>query len=206
MSASSRALQRLPDLTRAATERLTASAPPRPTRARTASYVTVGLVTLVVAFGIQAAVDYWLLQRHTALVLHYRGTLEYRSAVIGDGMLMPLINMLIASALLDWRKSIRLRSFLPAMGLSACVTGTVHWYQASRGLINWTMPRPYAWTAMGYYHAAFMFAELTLIAYFLAHTLWKLRTEGLAGVSSRRVGLILLGLGLFADLLMRDYF
>jgi hypothetical protein len=68
------------------------------------------------------------------------------------------------------------------------------------------MPRPYRWTGMGYYHATFMFAELTLIVYFLAHTLWKLRTEGIGSISPRRVGLVLLGISLFCDLLMRDYF
>lgn len=206
VSMSQRAIQRLPDLKRAATTRLVASAPPRPSRARTVGYVSVGIVTLIVAFGIQAAVNEWLLRQDTPLVLHYRTTLEYKSAVIGDGMLMPVINMLIASTLLDWRKSIRLRSFLPALGLSGLVTATVHWYQASHDLVNWTMPRPYRWTGMGYYHAAFMFAELSVICYFLAHTLWKLRTEGLSAISPRRVGLIVLGLSLFCDLLMRDYF
>jgi len=205
MSTTYRALQRLPDLTRAATMRLAATTP-LPSRARTAGYAAVGVFTLVVAFGIQAAVNAWLLYHQTALVEHYRATLGYRSAVIGDGLLMPIINMVIASMLLDWRKGITARSFAPAFVLSALLTGTVHWYQAAHGLVNWTMPQPYHWTGMGYYHAAFMFGELTLIAYFLAHTLWKLRYEGLAAISTRRIGLVVLGLFLFADLLMRDYF
>jgi hypothetical protein len=206
VSTSYRGIQRLPSLTRAATTRLAASAPPRPSPARTAGYVAVGVVTLIVAFGIQAAVNYWLLRHRSPLVLEYRATLGYSSAVIGDGLLMPIINVLIASNLMDWRRDIRLRSFWPAPVISALVTATVHWYQASHDLVNWTMPRPYRWTGMGYYHATFMFAELTLIVYFLAHTLWKLRTEGIGSISPRRVGLVLLGISLFCDLLMRDYF
>lgn len=195
----------LPDLTRAVTRRLVA-ATPLPTRARAAGYLAVGIGTLIVAFGIQAAINVWLLWHDTMLVVRYRATLGYQSAVFGDGMLIPMVNVIIASLLLDWRRSIRLRSFLPALALSALVTGTVHWYQASRGLVNWTMPQPYHWTVVGYYHAAFMFGELSLVAYFLAHTLWKLRTEGLPGISVRRVGFILVGLSLFCDLLLRCYF
>lgn len=174
-------------------------------RARMVLLGLVGVITMIFAFGIQAADNAWLLWHDAPLVEHYRATLTYRSAVIGDGMIIPVVNALIVMTLLDWGGGLRWRQVIAPSVVALGVTAAVHWYQASHNLINWTMPHAYQWTAMGYYHAAFMWSELSILAFFIARTVHRLRAEGTSALADKRLGLIVIGLWLFVNLLMGDY-
>ena len=145
-------------------------------------------LTSVAAFWINAAGHAWMLWRRNPLVREYKATLQYRSALVGDSVLLPLVNVLLDRQLDAWGDGLRpgqfrrdrlARSLLVGAGLTA----VVHAYQAAQGLTNWTMPRPWRWNALGYYHAVYMASQFTLLAYFCAAARTRMRAAGASACS-----------------------
>lgn len=167
-------------------------------------------LTSVAAFWINAAGHAWMLWRRDPLVREYKATLQYRSALAGDAVLLPLVNVVLDRQLDAWKDGLRrgqlrrdrlARSLLVGAGLTAFV----HAYQAVQGLTNWTMPRPWRWTALGYYHALYMASQFAVLAYFCAAARQRVRTVGASALLSRRLLAATTCLLAFVALLYKDY-
>ncbi|TMD59068.1 MAG: hypothetical protein E6I87_10500, partial [Chloroflexi bacterium] len=124
----------------------------------TALLFAVALATYLLAFLVNALGSAFLEARQDPLVVRYRDTLDFTSAIVGDGFLIPIANVLVVSQLLQWRRVTRRREVVGALAFGAALTVAVHAYQALNALVNWTMPHPYSWTLLGYTHALFMWA------------------------------------------------
>src|SRR6266852_3459457 len=83
----------------------------------------VFMTTCVFGFLIQAAGSAYLWLRADPIASQYRTTLSYTSAIVGDGILIPLVNVFITSQLVLWRRSPRVPEIAGAMLLGALVTG-----------------------------------------------------------------------------------
>lgn len=156
------------------------------------------------AFLVNALGSAFLESRHDPLVVHYKDTLEYTSAIVGDGFLIPIANVLVVSQLLEWRRIPRRREVLAALAFGALLTLVVHEYQALNALVNWTMPLPYAWTLLGYTHALFMWAELSLLAFFWSQAALVARLDRRAALHPRLL-FVVLCMAIFLRLLLADY-
>jgi hypothetical protein len=168
-------------------------------------------LTGVAAFGVNAAGHAWMLWRGHPLVRRHRATLAYRSALIGDSLLLPLVNVLLDRQLDAWGDGLRpgclrwgrlARALLVGTGLTA----VFHGYQAAQKLTNWTMPRPWRWNALGYYHAVYMAGQFTLLTYFCGAAVTHLRDEGSSALLTRRVLAVAALLTAFGVLLYKDYY
>jgi hypothetical protein len=168
-------------------------------------------LTSVAAFWVNAAGHAWMVWRRNPLVREYKATLEYRSALVGDSVLLPLVNVLLDRQLETWDDGLRpgqvrrgrlTRSLLAGAGL----TLLFHGYQGAQGLTNWTMPRPWRWNALGYYHAVYMASQFTLLAYFCGAAGTRLRAAGASALLSRRLVAASALLLVFAALLYKDYY
>lgn len=163
--------------------------------------LAVAVGTVLLAFGVNAVAHLLLLVRTHPLVRDHRGTLQFVSAWVGDGLLLPAMNVAAVDLLRQTGGPPRPRELAAAAVIGVGVTSTLHLYQAARGLVNWSMPRPWRWNLLGWYHFAFMTAQLSLLSLALLR---------LAQRPARRValrdGLVLIGgLALFALLLRWDY-
>lgn len=184
-----------------------------PARARAASlaeerpfalYILVALVSFVLGFLVNAAGSLLLEWRGDPLVTGYRDTLQFTSAIVGDGVLLPLTNVLIVWQLVHWRRAVRAREVAGPVLFGAAVTLVAHLFQAANGLVNWTMPRPFTWTFLGYTHALFMWAELSLLAFFWSQAGLIARLDRRAALHPRLFFVVLCML-VFARLLLADY-
>ncbi len=164
----------------------------------------VYLATLLFGFVIQAAGSAYLRWSADPLVLQYRTTLSYTSAIVGDAILIPLVNIFIAGQLLAWRRRPRPAEVGGALLGSAAITAFVHLYQAANHLLNWTMTQPYRWTGLGYEHAAFMWAEISLVLFFWGQVALVAKENPRAILSHRVALVILCGLA-FLRLVFGDY-
>jgi hypothetical protein len=173
---------------------------PRPWLLATAVF----LLTLLFGFVIQAAGSLYLRWTADPIVLHYRTTLSYTSAIVGDAILLPLVNVFITTQLVIWRRRPHLTEIVPAFLGGAIITIAVHLYQATHALLNWTMTQPYSWTPLGYVHAMFMFSELTLVLFFWGQVAQMAR-EGPRAIVSHRILLVVLCSLVFLRLLLGDY-
>lgn len=167
-------------------------------------FLVVFATTAFFGFLVQALGNVYLRMHNDPLVLQYRATLSYTSAVVGDGVLIPLVNVFMTGQLAQWRR----RPAMSEVGLSilaaGVVTGAVHLYQAANGLINWTMTAPFQWTSMGYYHAAFMWAEISCVFFFWGQVGLVARDHPRA-VMTQRIGMVVLCGLLFLRLVFADY-
>jgi hypothetical protein len=164
--------------------------------------LAVGIGTLGFGFlaGALLNVFLWIIQ--DPLAAHFRTSLTYPSAILGDGLVLPLVNMLAATFL--WRERWVLTPTTRRLALlgGTAVTMAFHIYQASHGLVNWTMPEPWHWNLLGLYHATYMLTVCTLLCLFLCgvirHT-WRHRQVPTEAV------LVALGVVVFFGLLRLDY-
>ncbi len=172
---------------------------------------TIFGLTSLSAFWVNAAGHAWMLWRGNPLVREYKATLAYRSALLGDSALLPLVNVLLDQQLDAWGDGLRLGELRRGRLLRAAlagigITGVFHGYQAAQSLTNWTMPRPWRWNALGYYHALYMASQFTLLAYFCGAAAMRVRTAGPSALLTRRLlGASALLLA-FAALLYKDYY
>ena len=164
----------------------------------------VFLATAILGFAVLALGTVYLRWRADPLVLEYRTTLSYTSAVVGDGVLIPLVNVFMTSQLVVWRRRPRTLEIAAAVAGGALVTTCVHLYQALNDLRNWTMTAPFDWTPLGWYHAAFMWAEISCVLFFWGQVLVVAR-ESPRAIISHRVAFAFICGALFLRLLFADY-
>ena len=161
-------------------------------------------ITCLFGFIVQAAGSVWLRWHADPIAANYRTTLSYTSALIGDAVLIPLVNVFIVSQLSVWRRRPHVAEVAGAMLGGALITGFVHLYQAANALLNWTMTQPYRWSGIGYEHAAFMFAEISLVLFFWGQVAMIAKENPRAILSHRIAFVILCGLA-FLRLVFTDY-
>lgn len=170
-------------------------------------WLLLGLVfaaTVFFGFLVQALGNLYMRWTADPLVTHYRATLSYTSAVVGDGLLIPMVNVFMTSQLAAWRRSPRASEIVLSVLGGAAITIFVHAYQAINDLRNWTMTAPFQWTSFGYYHAAFMWTEISLVLFFWGQVGLVARDNPRAIFSHRIAMVCLCGL-LFLRLLFADY-
>jgi hypothetical protein len=164
----------------------------------------VFLTTAFFGFLINALGNVYLRWRMDPIVTEYRATLSYTSAVIGDGILIPLVNVFMTSQLALWRRRPNVREIGgPVLG-GALITAAAHLYQATQNLRNWTMTQPWDWTPLGYYHALFMWAEISFVLFFWGQ-MALMAKENPRAILSYRIALMFVCGGLFLRLLFADY-
>lgn len=95
-----------------------------------------------------------------------RTLLDYKTGLIGDGLIVPLVNILIYIVIynMTYRPSILaiLESFLAA----AAIDFIVHYFQGRLKMTNWSMPRLYKWNFAGKWHMVSLFFQATYLILF----------------------------------------
>src|SRR3981081_4370116 len=86
----------------------------------------VFFVTCFFGFLVQAAGSAWLRWHDDPIASTYRTTLSYTSALIGDAILIPLVNVFIVGQLLEWRRRPRNPEVAGAFLASALITIFLH--------------------------------------------------------------------------------
>ncbi len=144
---------------------------------KTQIVITVGFATFFFGFFAGAVASFYLLSIHSALVSGLRTSLNFKSAIFGDGIILPAANMFAASFLITNAASVTKRILRSSLLLGTLVTVYFHLNQAINGLVNWSMPTPWHWNILGVWHAAYMFSVCTFLALFYLTT-FKMMKRG----------------------------
>lgn len=162
----------------------------------------VGFATFFFGFGAGAMLNLYLLAIKSPLVLQFRSSLMFISSILGDGIVLPAVNMLIVSSLIKNKEFVsRLKVVLSSL-FGLAITLYFHITQAVQGLVNWTMPKPWEWNLLGVWHALYMLTVSSLISLFyivLAFNIVKHKRF------TKETILVTLGIVLFIILLRLDY-
>ena len=75
-----------------------------------ALFVITAVTTFIAALGVSGGTNVWMLLTKNELIKKHRPTLTFRSAIFGDGLILPFINVLMMRSLRRWRP--RLQPFI----------------------------------------------------------------------------------------------
>lgn len=161
-----------------------------------------GLATFFFGFGAGAVLNLYLISINSPLVTDLRSSLSFRSAIFGDGIILPIVNMIIVSVLLKNKSYLSKRILIWALAVGLLITSYFHIDQATSNLVNWAMPTPWHWNLLGLWHAIYMLSVATLISLFFLVSL-KMNHKGKGLLLS--VLAVIGGLVIFFILLGTDY-
>ena len=169
-------------------------------------YALVAAITFVAALGVSGGANLWMMATGNDLIVKYRPTLTFRSAWIGDGLILPIVNVLMFKALWRWRpRSSTSTTFTPILG-GSLVALLFHIAQGRGGLVNWTMPQPWHWNTLGYYHFIFMSTEFAFMVLYLTQLAGHWRKGKVNPDQKRDLAIIAVSMLAFAALLYTDYY
>lgn len=164
--------------------------------------IVTGLSTFFFGFGAGAILNLYLISIHSPLVSQLRSSLSFISSIYGDGILLPIINMIMVAFLYDQKKFVSRKTLAFGFLGGAAITAYFHISQALQGLVNWTMPTPWHWNILGLWHAIYMFSVTSLISLFFIVSLISFKKEK---KFSGKAVIVVIGLLLFLILLRFDY-
>lgn len=165
------------------------------------------LITFAAALGVSGGTNVWMLLTGNDLIKKHRPTLTFRSAIIGDGILLPFINCVMMKSFARWDPRLSARTAaLPIVG-GSIISLIFHIAQGRGGLVNWTMPRPWRWNLLGYYHFVYMATQFSyMLLYFTQLAGRRAKGGPLTADQKRDLALIAASLGAFGLLLYTDYY
>ncbi len=126
----------------------------------------VGFATFFFGFAAGALLNIYLLWVGSPLVLQLRASLDYKSAIFGDGIILPFVNMIVMAFFLKNWSMLTKRIVYAGLFLGLCITAYFHVAQAMGGIVNWAMPTPWHWNFLGVWHAAYMFSVASFLSLF----------------------------------------
>src|ERR1700716_148789 len=122
-----------------------------------------------------------------AFVLTYHGSqrtvFAYLSGIIGDGILIPAVNLGAYVVLRQMWPQIRWPRLPLYVALGLATATACFLAQAGLGVVNWSMPTPFNWSPVGRFHFMVMWGETTYlyVAMAVAINNWRLlRGDGVA--------------------------
>jgi hypothetical protein len=144
-----------------------------------------------------------------AFFVAYRGhqhtVFSYYSGVLGDGLLLPAVNVAGFIVLRQLAPGVPWRRLAIYALLGLATTACAFLVQARLDLVNWSMPSAFRWSPLGQFHFLVMWAEITYLYLVLTTAVnnWSL----LRGDSSAWRGFCSgwMGVALFAATLAADY-
>ena len=164
--------------------------------------LAVGMATFTGGFFAAALLNVYLLAIHHPLVEQFRSSLTYGSAIVGDGLVLPVVNMIAASYIIREREQATPGSVRLALLLGVAVTAAFHVDQAVHGIVNWAMPTPWHWNILGAWHAFYMLAVTSWLWLFLVVVIKTTRRDRSV---PHAAPVVLLGVLIFFGLLRLDY-
>lgn len=162
----------------------------------------VGFLTFFSGFAAPAGLNLYLLAIHSPLVLQFRSSLMFISSIIGDGIVLPAVNMLIVSSLIENKEFVSRLKVVLSLLFGLAITLYFHITQAVQGLVNWTMPKPWEWNFLGVWHALYMLTVSSLISLFYIVLIFNIASHKRF---TKEAVLVTLGIVLFIILLRLDY-
>ena len=168
--------------------------------------IATALVTVAAAVGVSGGTNLAMMLTKNELIKQHRATLTFRSAIFGDGLILPFINVLMMRSFRRWRPRLSARTAAAPVVGGSLISLMFHVAQGRNELVNWTMPKPWRWNLLGYYHFVYMATQFSYMLLYLTQ-LGGRWPQGEVGPDEKRdLALIGANLAAFAALLYTDYY
>lgn len=164
--------------------------------------ILTGASTFFFGFGAAALLNIYLLVTNSPLVLNFRGSLTFISSIFGDGIVLPIVNMLAVSFIINHKEVVNKLTIVLGLIFGLLITIYFHVVQGIEKLVNWSMPSPWHWNLLGLWHAIYMFLVASLLSlYFIVSLKYIKKNKKI----NKEFAFIILGIFIFLMLLRFDY-
>ena len=164
--------------------------------------IGAGLATFFFGFGAGAIYNLYLISVHSPLVSTLRSSLSFKSSIYGDGIILPIVNMIIVAFLIKKKEFLGRKTVGLAVFFGLLITAYFNISQAVNGLVNWSMPTPWHWNFLGLWHAIYMLSVTSLISLFYITLVVSTKKQKRF---AREAVFVSLGIFAFLVLLRLDY-
>ena len=170
-------------------------------------WAVTALISFAAALGVSGGTNLIMLLRGSDLIKTHRPTLTFRSAIFGDGLILPFINVLMMKSFRRWRPRLSAQTGLVPIVGGSIISLIFHIAQGRGGMVNWTRTRPWRWNMLGYYHFVYMATQFSYMLLYLTQLggRWA-KGEEIEDDQKRDLALIGANLGAFGVLLYTDYY
>ncbi len=170
-----------------------------------ALYAWTAVIVFLAALGVSGGTHLFMLMTHNPLIKQHKATLEFRSAIIGDGIILPAVSVLMMRALRQWGTRVGRRNLGLALLAGTLFTSAVHFAQGRNKMVNWSMPEPWKWNGIGIYHMFYMGGQFAFTWFYWQEAFRAWRNGQMRGEHKRDLALVLGGLLAIAILVQTDY-
>jgi len=170
-----------------------------------ALYTWTAVIVFLSALGVSGGTHLFMLMTRHPLIKQHKATLEFRSAIIGDGIILPAVSVLMMRALRHWGARVGRRNLGLALLAGTLFTSAVHIGQGRNKMVNWSMPEPWKWNWIGIYHMFYMGAQFAFTWFYWQEAFRAWRGGQMRGEHKRDLALVLGGLLAIAILVQTDY-
>ncbi len=169
-------------------------------------WAITAIISFVAALGVSGGTNLVMLVTGHDLIKKHRPTLTFRSAIFGDGLILPFINVLMMKSFRRWRPRLTARTGLVPIVGGSLVSLMFHIAQGKGGMVNWTMTRPWRWNFLGYYHFVYMATQFSYMLLYLTQLGGRWVKGEIEEEQKCDLALIGANLGAFGVLLYTDYY
>lgn len=146
--------------------------------------ILIVILSIILNWGVQLSYYLWRKHQNKRSFAGQKTLLEYYTGYIGDGVIVPIINVLIYFIIVNISKIreigvIRgiggIRGLFLALVVGLMVDILAHYLQGRLKLTNWSMPRPFKWNFAGRWHMVSFPIQIGYLALFLGVTAANLK-------------------------------
>lgn len=166
-------------------------------------YAAVAFTGLVLDWFAQ--LGYFLYKTHLnpAAFQGQRTLFDYKTGFIGDLILLPLMNIAMLYVVLHSSVKLTRRHFVWVGACGLLADALLHFLQGYLKLTNWSMPAPFQWDFVSYWHMFSFFFQISFVFLFFYLAAKALFSRDQA--VPRAVFVVFGCIGIFLALFMYDY-
>lgn len=168
-------------------------------------YLLIYLSSLSLNWLVQLGYYLYCKQKNPRAFAGQKTLLNYYTGFIGDGIVVPLINTLIYTFILNSSFRPSLLTILSAIAIGLGLDILAHYIQGRFKMVNWSMPKPFDWNFAGRWHMISLPIQMGYIT-LSAFAFWESRGSVFV---ARTLYLPLLGIillcALFCFMFAKDY-
>lgn len=140
-------------------------------------YFLILVASFILNYGVQLSYYIWTKWRNPRAFGGQKTLLQYYTGYIGDGIIVPLINILIYYIIVSIGYRVTSYELVAASVIALVLDAATHYVQGKMKMTNWSMPKPFQWNFAGYWHMVSLPIQVSYLLLFfrlLVENRWRI--------------------------------
>lgn len=129
-------------------------------------FILVFVISILANWAVQMIYYYYMILQNPQAFNGVRTLFDYQTGFIGDTIIVPLMNTMILFSFLAAKFKLKTRVLFSGVLVGFFGDVLLHFMQGELKLTNWSMPKPFEWNFVSYWHMISFFFQLTYITLF----------------------------------------